>query len=52
MHSEDIKRARQMGWKPPKEGTKEEETALKELELQKQHEMLSRQADEDYEGGY
>lgn len=52
MHSEDIKRAIQMGWKPPKEGTKEEETALKELELQKQHEMLSRQADEDYKGGY
>ena len=49
MHSEDIKRARQMGWKPPKEGTKEEETALKELELQKQHEMLSRLADEEYE---
>jgi hypothetical protein len=47
MHFEDIKRVKKIGWTPPKEGTKEEETALKELELQKQHEMLSRQADEE-----
>lgn len=55
MHLEDIKRAKKMGWKPPKEGSKEEETALKELELEKQHEMMSQQYDQDtadYNGGF
>lgn len=61
MHFEDIKRAKEMGWKPNKDPyhKKPQTTKLspaEELqaneELQKQYEMMSRQADEEYQGGY
>jgi len=61
MHSEDIKRAREMGWKPNNDPySKKPQTAklapAEELqeneELQKQYEMMSRLADEEYQGGY
>ena len=61
MHSEDIKRAKEMGWKPTSDPYSKKPPSAKlapaeELqeneELQKQYEMMSRLADEEYQGGY
>lgn len=63
MHSEDIKRAREMGWKPNNDPYSKkpkpieikltpEEEMLENEELQKQYEMMSRLADQEYQEGY